>query len=135
MIGKTVQEYIRAINRQDLETMSALMSEDHEFVDASGGHYSGRDEILKGWPDYYAMFPDYSIEVIDIFEQDDRVAVFGFASATYWNLKDATHNNYWRIPAAWKAIVRNNKIIYWQVFCDYSPIHEIIKRNDPNYPS
>jgi ketosteroid isomerase-like protein len=131
MITNIVQEYITAINRQDLGTMRALMTEDHEFVDAGDGHYSGRDEILKGWPDYYDMFPDYAIEVSEILEHDDRVVVFGHASATYRNLKNPANSNSWRIPAAWKAIVRNNKIAYWQVFCNYSSIHEIMLRNDP----
>lgn len=131
MLKEIVKEFIEAINRQDLEKMRAIMSEDHEFVDATGGSYIGREEILKGWPDYYKLFPDYTIETSSLIEDKELVAVFGYASATYKNLSDPTGSNHWRIPAAWKAVVRNNLIIYWQVYCDYSPIHEIMQRNNP----
>jgi hypothetical protein len=35
------------------------------------------------------------------------------------NLTNELNSNFWRIPASWKAIVENNKIKHWQVFCDY----------------
>jgi ketosteroid isomerase-like protein len=133
MVSEIVKEYINSINRQDLEEMRALMSEDHEFVDGTGASYIGRDDILKGWPDYYYMFPDYTIETSNSIEDKELVAVFGFASATYKNLKDSEGSNFWRIPAAWKAIVRNNLIVYWQVYCDYTPIHKIMQRNNPSH--
>lgn len=132
MANEIVKEYIDAINKHDLDTMRSLMSEDHEFVDAGGGSYIGREEILKGWPAYYEMFPDYSIDISNIIENEGLVAVFGYASATYKNLKDPDNSNFWRLPAAWKAIVRNNQLVYWQVYCDYTPIHNIIRRNDPS---
>jgi ketosteroid isomerase-like protein len=131
--SKIVKEYIKAINKQDLDKMRELMSEDHELVDATGASYIGREEILKAWPEYYEMFPDYLVEISNTIEQKELVAVFGYASATYKNIKDPENSNYWKVPAAWKAIVRNNQIIYWQVYCDYSPIYEIINRYNPAY--
>ena len=130
MQKEIVTAYIDAINTRDLDTMRNLMSEDHEFVDAGGSSYTGREKILKGWPSYYEMFPDYLIEISDSIEKEELIAVFGYASATYMNLKNPENSNFWRIPAAWKAIVRNNQLVYWQVFCDYTPIHEIINRNN-----
>jgi hypothetical protein len=38
-------------------------------------------------------------------------------------------NNHWRIPAAWKAIIKDNKINHWQVYADNIIVMEIIKRN------
>ncbi len=133
MASEIVKEFIEAINRQELDKMRALMSDDHEFVDAEGGSYIGREEILKGWPGYYEMFPDYTIDISTIIESNELVAAFGYASATYRNLKDPSGSNYWRIPAAWKAIVRNNLVVYWQVYCDYTPIHEIMQRNNSTF--
>ena len=111
MLVEIVIACIDAINMQDLDTMRSLMSEDHELVDAGSGSYIGREEILKGWPAYYEMFPDYLIEISDSIEMEDIIAVFGYASATYKNMKNAENSNFWRIPVAWKAIVRNNQLV------------------------
>lgn len=133
MASEIVKEFIKTINRQELNKMRALMSDELEFVDAGGVNYIGREEILKGWPEYYEMFPDYTIEMLNTIESNELVAAFGYASANYRNLKDPSGSNYWRIPAAWKAVVRNNLIVYWQVYCDYSPIHEIMQRNNSTF--
>ena len=57
-----VEAFIEAINGQDLAAIDRLMSADHVFVDGSGATH-GRDEMVKGWPSYYEMFPDYHSEV------------------------------------------------------------------------
>jgi len=39
------------------------------------------------------------------------------------------NTNYWRIPAAWRAIIRNNQVLTWQVYADNIIVMEILKRN------
>ena len=132
MVSKIVKEFIEAINRHELDKIGDLMSEDHEFVDATGASYIGKKEILQGWPEYFETFPDYSIELSNILVDKEYAGIFGYASGTYRNLKDPAGSNHWRIPAAWRAIIQNNLIVYWQVYCDYTPINEIIRRNNPS---
>ena len=36
------------------------------------------------------------------------------------------------LGTAWKAIVENKKIMHWQVYCDYTQLLEIIKKNNPD---
>jgi hypothetical protein len=50
-------------------------------------------------------------------------------NATYKNLTDKLNSNFWRIPSSWKAIVENDKIKLWQVYCDYSELFTIIEKN------
>jgi len=85
--------------------------------------------MKNGWIKYFEMFPDYLIEITDYTENETIIGLFGYADATFKNKKDELNSNYWRIPAAWKAIVKDQKIKYWQVFCDYSRLQKIIENN------
>ena len=105
------------------------MSEGHIFIDGYGDKYIGKTGMKEGWYKYYEMFPDYSVEITDIVENDSIIGLFGNASATYKNIKDELNSNYWKTPAAWKAIVEDKKIKYWQVFCDYTKLKVIIDKN------
>jgi ketosteroid isomerase-like protein len=129
-VKETVLKFIEAINNQDLELMAGLMTEKHVFIDASGSKYEGREGMLEGWKEYFKMFPDYNIEITDIIESDLIVGAFGYASGTYRGETDDFDSNYWEAPAAWKVIVEEEKIKYWQVFCDYTELYGII--GDPD---
>jgi len=52
-----------------------------------------------------------------------------YASGTYKGIHNESNNNYWRIPAAWKAIVTDNKIKQWQVYADNIIVADIMNRN------
>jgi len=56
--------------------------------------------------------------VTDLFVDDKTVAIVGYASATYRGIKTSDNKNFWKLPAAWKAIAENGKIRLWQVICD-----------------
>jgi ketosteroid isomerase-like protein len=125
-----VNSFIKAINDHDVDKIYDLMSVDHIFVDGSGSKYVGNIGMKEGWQKYYEMFPDYIVEISDIVENDLIIGPFGYASGTYKNLINKSNSNFWRIPASWKAIVENNKIKYWQVYCDYSNLFKIIEKNN-----
>jgi hypothetical protein len=80
-----------------------------------------------GWTGYFNLFPDYKIELLEIFERNDTVTAFGFASGRFKNSTDP--KNYWRLPAAWKARVMGSRVKLWQVFADTKITFEIIDRN------
>jgi ketosteroid isomerase-like protein len=125
-----VIRFIKAINDHDIDEMVNLMSEDHVFIDAYGDKYTGKKVMKEGWKGYYSLFPDYGIEITEITENAMIIGLFGYANATYKNIKDASNSNFWRIPASWKAIVKNNKIKHWQVYCDYTKLNKIIEKNN-----
>ena len=115
-----VKAFIAAINRRNPSEMSDLMTEDHTFVDSGGGTQSGRAAMIAGWKEYYRMFPDYEIRVENILGDGALVAVFGSACGTYNGKRGLVPENRIEMPAAWKAVVENGKIKYWQVFTDWT---------------
>jgi len=34
----------------------------------------------------------------------------------------------WRTPAAWKAVIRDGRVLEWRVFADNKPVYEILAR-------
>jgi len=122
--------FVKAINDHDVDEIINLMSGDHIFIDALDNKSVGKKGMKDGWKGYYELFPDYQIEISDITENVSTIGLFGYVSATYKNLTNKLNSNFWRIPASWKAIVENNKIKHWQVYCDYSSLFKIIERNN-----
>jgi ketosteroid isomerase-like protein len=127
-----VNRFVKAINNHDVNKIYDLMPEDHIFINGYGDEHIGKKGMKEGWQNYYKMFPDYLVEITDIVESDSIIGLFGFASATYKNIKDNSNSNYWRTPAAWKAIVENKRIKHWQVYCDYTRLQAIIGKNQIN---
>jgi ketosteroid isomerase-like protein len=122
---ETVLAFVDRINAHDLEGLGALMSDDHTFIDAHGNQISGREQMIAGWQGYLEWFPDYSIEVTEVFEREDKLALFGFAGGSFKNKKGEN----WRLPAAWKALVKDGRVSLWQVFADTNIPFQIIERN------
>jgi len=111
---ETIQAFIDRINSHDVDGLAELMTDDHRFIDAHGNEVVGKDKMTAGWRGYFEWFPVYSIEVNEIFEQGDTFAMFGFAGGSFKGKSDAS----WRLPAAWKAIVKDGRVALWQVFAD-----------------
>jgi ketosteroid isomerase-like protein len=125
-----VLAFVKAINDHDVDKIYDLMSDDHIFIDGSGGKHVGKIGMKEGWQNYYQMFPDYSIQITDVVVHNSIIGLFGHASGSYKIIKNET--NYWKTTAAWKAIVENKKIMHWQVYCDYTQLMEIIKKKNPD---
>ena len=126
---KIVLDFIQAINCSDVDKMCDLMTIDHTFIDSQDNQTIGKNKMRQAWIGYFSLFPDYMIEVNVIFEKDASVCILGHASGTYMNLVNSDKSNYWRIPAAWKAIVKDDQIKIWQVFADNIQAMEIINKN------
>jgi ketosteroid isomerase-like protein len=92
----------------------------------------GKDNMRQGWIGYFALFPDYKIEINEILEKGSLICMFGYASGTYKNLINEDNSNHWRIPAAWRAIVKDEQIKLWQVYTDNIIVMDIIKKTNKN---
>ena len=117
----TVEKFIERINAHDPGRIIALCSADHVFTDSLGSTLSGREKLEQAWAGYFSLFPDYCVEVQSAVTEDALVLACGFASATH-----AQSAKTWRIPAAWRAIVREEKIAEWQVYADNKPVYELL---------
>jgi len=121
----TVFAFIDRINAHDVDGLAELMTDDHRFIDAHGNEVVGREKMTAGWRGYFEWFPVYAIDVDEIFEQGDTFAMFGFARGSFKGKPESA----WRLPAAWKAIVKDGRVALWQVFADTKIPFEIIERN------
>ncbi|MBD0278190.1 MAG: nuclear transport factor 2 family protein [Bacteroidota bacterium] len=129
MTEQVVLDFANAINRHDIEKIYSLMTDDHKFVDAHGNEVIGKDKMKAGWTGYFQWFPDYKIEITDIFVKGDAIAAFGFASGTFKGKATENNENFWRLPASWKVIVSDKKIKLWQVYADTKIPFDIIDKN------
>ena len=116
--------FVTAINSQDPSAIVARCTSEHVFVDSLGNHVTGADRLQEGWEWYFALFPDYRIDVEALALGSDCVLLSGWASATH-----AASGAKWRIPAAWRAIVAGDHISHWQGYADNKPVYEILSRN------
>ncbi len=124
-MNDTILAFIDRINAHDVAGLAELMSDNHTFIDAHGNEVTGKEKMTAGWRAYFDWFPDYYIEVTDVFENGDTFALFGFAGGSFKNSQTES----WQVPAAWKAVVRNDRLSGWQVFADTKIPFEIIERN------
>jgi ketosteroid isomerase-like protein len=116
-----LQKFVARINAHDPTGIVALCTADHAFTDSLGSRLSGSEQLEEAWAGYFALFPDYRIEVQSAASCEMLVLACGFASATH-----AASRKTWRIPAAWRAIVREGQIAEWQVYADNKPVYELL---------
>lgn len=124
-----VNDFVNAINNANVDKICDLITDDYIFIDSQDNRAVGVDNMRVGWTRYFTLFPDYKIEINETIQKDSMICLFGYASGTYLNLKNKENNNFWRIPAAWTAIVKDGKISQWQVYADNMIVMEIIKKN------
>src|SRR2546428_12502788 len=129
---RTLLAFIDRINAHDVEGLAELMSDDHTFIDADGNQVSGKKKMTAGWRGYFEWFPDYCIEVNEVFEENDALgsdeaagvvevrengetfALFGFAGGSFKGKQSES----WRLRAAWKAAVKEGRVALSPVFAD-----------------
>jgi uncharacterized protein (TIGR02246 family) len=120
--------FMRAINRQDVNALAELMTEEHRFVDALGNVVEGRDRMRVSWGSYFDMVPDYTIAVDETHCDGPVVVMLGTAGGTFAAGGRLLSENRWQTPAVFRAQVNNDKVAEWRVYADNEPIRQIIAR-------
>jgi uncharacterized protein (TIGR02246 family) len=122
------QAFVRAINRQDVDALAELITEEHRFVDSLGKVVEGRERMRTGWKSYFAMVPDYTIAVEEIYCDGPVVVMLGKAQGTYAVDGRTAAENHWETPVALRARVEGGKLAEWQVYADNEPLRQIMAR-------
>jgi ketosteroid isomerase-like protein len=94
------------INRRDLDGLSALMSDDHTFVDSAGAAVAGRDVCREAWQGFFAAYPDYRNVFTSMSVVGDVVTVVGYSVCADPLLAG---------PAVWTATISGGRVRIWQV--------------------
>ena len=84
--------------------------------------------MREAWRAYYAMIPDYRIAIPETIVSGDVIILLGIASGTYTVDGELESENRWEIPAAWKALVRDDRVAEWRVWADLEPIRAVMRR-------
>jgi ketosteroid isomerase-like protein len=121
--------FIRALNRQDVEAMVALMSPGHRFIDSLGNVVEGREKMRAGWTGYFKMVPDYTLAIEETYVQVPVVILFGLGQGTYTTGKLASGNR-WQTPIALRALVEDGLIAEWRVYADNDPIRRLAAKGE-----
>ena len=124
-----VLQFEQAINSRNPGAICSLMTGDGEFIDSLGNRIQGTQKVRAAWTAYFKMVPDYSISHAEILADGNVVAVFGSAQGTFSKDGQLAKDNFWKTPAAWRAIVEENKIAVWQVFADNEPIRALMRKS------
>ena len=124
--GEIAAAFVDRINAHDLDGLTALMTDDHAFVDALASRVAGRAAMRSGWQQYLQMVPDYWIKVEKLLEDGMTVAMFGSAGGTYAGGKPGGQKGQWEVPAAWLAEVRGEQVAMWRVYTDNLPMRRLI---------
>ena len=125
---KTIKFFTEAINSADIEKLAELMTKNHTFIDADGSEYYGSDKMREGWSNYFSMVPDFKIKIRESFERNNTLILIGTAEGTFIEKGKLKTENHWKVPAAWRGIVKNDKVSTWQLFCNQEPIIKIYNR-------
>ena len=121
MSEETFHRFLTGINAHDVPAIASLMTTDHMFVDSLGNHVASGAAMEAGWRGYFGMCPDYWIRADHVLVDGAVVMAVGEAGGTI-------DGSSWRIPAAWKAVIRDGKVAEWRVFADNKPVYEILAR-------
>lgn len=121
----TVRKFIDRINAHDPTAIVSCCTSGHVFTDSLGAKLSGPARLERAWTGYFALFPDYRIEVESMASAAELVLLTGWASATL-RTPQGVPGSSWRIPAAWRAVVSSRRIAEWQVYADNKPVYELL---------
>lgn len=124
-----VLKFEQLINSHDSAAIAGLLAADSVFIDSLGASVRGRDRLRASWEGYFRMVPDYAISHEEIFSHGETVALFGSACGTFSRDSEIRKENFWKTTAAWRAIVKGEKIALWQVFTDNEPIRAVMRSN------
>lgn len=125
---EVVLKFEQLINSRSPDAICGLLTGDSAFIDSLGSRTTGVENLRKAWAGYFKMVPDYAISHGEIFANGERVAMFGSAQGTFSKNGQMKKEDFWKTPAAWRAVVRDGRIALWQVFADNEPIRSIMRR-------
>ena len=105
----TALQFNEFINRQDIEGLSSLMTDDHTFVDREGRVDKGKDSMIQGWIRFFEQFPGYRNTFTRVESRDDLVILIGFAEWTRGASPD---------HAIWTARIKDDQVAEWRIYHD-----------------
>jgi ketosteroid isomerase-like protein len=127
---EVAMDFVKRINSGDVNALCELMTEGHIFQDALGKRIIGRETMRQGWTMYFKLVSNYQVHAVEFFQTGDRLAILGTASGRYTGGGEA-NNNFWEVPAAWLAVVKDGLVAEWRVYADNQPLRKLMGDKAP----
>lgn len=93
------------INQRDLDGLVKLMTEDHVFIDNSGG---ANGNMKEGWREFFEDYPDYRNIFTSVTVTANVVVMIGYSTCS----TEPKLNG----PSMWTAKVCNDRVSEWRVY-------------------
>ena len=97
------------ISGQNLEGLSALMSDDHAFIDPAGTVSQPKAFMVDAWKRFFAAFPKYKNTFSRVESSGNTVSISGFA---FWS-EEKPHDT-----VLWSARIENDLVAEWRIHED-----------------
>lgn len=120
--------FVNAINSKDVGRLADLMTVDHKFIDGDGSEHDGKDQMQVGWEEHLKLIPHLTLTISGHFEEEDTAVLLGWSSGTVIQNGELKKENYWRVPSAWRVLVKSEKVAVWQLYANQFALHEIYDR-------
>ena len=118
--------FIDAINRRDLDALSALMNGDHRLEVFEEEPLVGKNANADAWRGYFDGFPRYVIYPHRIAETNGSVAILGHTTGSHLGLPDDEERT---LTLIWIADINNGTVTRWKLVQD-SPTNRTLRGLD-----
>jgi uncharacterized protein (TIGR02246 family) len=110
--------FVDCINRQDVEGLAALMTDDHTFVGYErGDRAQGRETMARGFAEYFTAFPDYRIHASKVLRSGDDIAIIGTTTGSHVAPELEA-----RETLIWTARIERGLVAEWRIYTDLEQI-------------
>lgn len=111
-----VTRFNEFITMKDIDGLSALLSDDHVFIDRDGNRIEGKGQMILAWKKFFEMFPQYRNTFVEVKSMGEVIVIRGFA---YWN-SDNTHDS-----VIWTARLSGGRIKEWRIYSDAEDVRKL----------
>ena len=101
--------FVDAINSRDVGAMEQLMCPNHVFIDSPAGCLIGREQSQSAWQNEFRWFPQHTISIDRIIEDDDTIVLMGA-------IHESATRQCQMVPAVWTARVQHNRVVEWRTY-------------------
>lgn len=104
-----VLQFNECINKQNIDGLAALTTDDHTFIDSVNSVIHGKEKSLESWGRFFELFPDYRNVFEKLESQNNFVLITGHSICLGKRLDG---------PALWTAKIKDDKFAEWRVYHD-----------------
>ena len=102
--------FVECINRQDLDGLLDLMTEDHSLYVLGDHDVIGKENQREAWRGYFDLCPEYMIHVWEMHVRGQTAILVGSTTGSHLKLPRLDE---FRDPLIWTAKVRDGKVGEW----------------------